>query len=128
MLLTVALLCGCVAMRIEPLAVLQGQNQALVLHGNGSERKEGRTISVNGLPEILARATWVEKRVFHKGGVWLRFKENREIFLPHAFDFFLVRGVNGHFEIRKEDAARYRDVVQRIQKEANLSHPVEHQP
>lgn len=118
-LLALILVCGCATTRIEPVALLQGQTQALAFRDRDQERKEGRKVSVAGLPEILARATWVDSHLYHKGGIWLRFEEDREVFLPYGFEFFLVRDVSGHFEVRKEEMARYRDVVQRIQREAN---------
>jgi hypothetical protein len=112
------LLCGCTAFRLESPSLLQGQVEAVAFRGGDQERKEGRNVSVVGLPELLARATWVDGHVFHKGGIWVRFAEGREVFLPYGFDFF-VMGDRGYFEIRKEDVPKYREIVQRIQKEMN---------
>ena len=118
LLIALTLLSGCATFRLEPPSLLLGQIDATAFRDRDKERKEGRKISVVGLPEILARATWVDSHVFHKGGIWLRFAEGREIFVPYGFEFFLM-GDRGHFDIRKEDMERYREIVQRIQKEAN---------
>lgn len=117
---------ACTTVRVESLATLQGQTEAVTFSSHDRERKEGRKVSVTGLPEILARAAWVEGRPFHKGGDWVRFADGREIFLPVGFEFFFVGDTPGHFEIRKEDHQRYREIVRRIQNEANQprhSHP-----
>jgi len=79
---------ACTTVRVESLATLQGQTEAVTFSSHDRERKEGRKVSVTGLPEILARAAWVEGRPFHKGGDWVRFADGREIFLPVGFEFF----------------------------------------
>lgn len=118
LLTTLIFLSGCATFRLESPALLLGQNEAIAFRDRDQTRKAGRKVSAADLPEILARATWVDRHGFHKGGIWLSFKEGREIFLPYGFEFFLM-GDRGHFEIRKEDSERYREIVQRIQKELN---------
>ena len=118
-LIALVVLTGCATDRVESLTTLQGQTEAVVFQGRDSERKDGRKVSVMGLPEILARATWVEGQHFHKGGNWMRFADGREVFLPVGFEFFVVRDTPGHFEIRKEDHEQYRAIMQRIKKEIN---------
>lgn len=110
---------GCAVVRVESLSPLKGQAEAMAFHGRDEQRQKGATISVAGLSEILARATWVSSRPAHKGGSWLRFADNREVFLPVGFSHFYVANVPGHFEVRSEDIARYREVSERIHREAN---------
>ena len=120
-LLSLIVMCGCSTVRVEPLALLQGQTEAILFTSRQPEEGSGRKVSVVGLPEILSRATWVEGRPFHKGGSWVRFTDGHEVFIPVAFEFVFVKGVPGYFEIRKEDYEHYHQIVQRIRKEANQS-------
>jgi hypothetical protein len=116
---TALLLGGCATARIESLASLEGQSEAIAFHGRDEQRRVGAKVSVAGLPEILARATWVASRPAHKGGSWLRFASDREVFLPVGFAHFYVANVPGHFEVRSEDLGRYREISGRILKAAN---------
>lgn len=80
-----------------------------------------REVAVAGLPEMLARATWVDRHVYSKGGLWLRFPDGREVFLPFGFDFFRVAGVRGHFIVRPDDVARFRTLTRRIAEETRTT-------
>ena len=118
-LIVLMMLVGCGTTRVESLATLQGQTEAVAFPARDPERKEGKKVSIVGLPEILARATWVEGQLSHKGGNWVRFADRREVFLPVGFEFVFVRGTPGHFEIRKEDLKAYREIAERIRSQAN---------
>lgn len=111
-------LVGC-ATRVQPIGPIVGQHEAVAFSSRDSDRASGVPVVVADLPEILSRANWAEKRMMHKGGLWLRFDRQPDILIPYGFEFFLVDGTPGHFQIRPEDEPRFRELTQRIQQEAN---------
>lgn len=117
--IAICILAGCSPTKVEPLALLQGQKTAKIRSNRDLPNHADTEVFVDDLTYILARATWVDSSPFHKGGHWITFRCGKEVLIPYAYEFVIVRDTKGHFVIRDEDTKRYKELAQRIHNKAN---------
>ncbi len=120
--LAICFVAGCSPTKVEPLALLEGQRTVTLLQGDKHLIDTKVEIPVDDLPNILARATWIDDAPFHKGGNWVRFSRGKDILIPYVLNFVIVRDTKGYFLIRPEDRKRYEELAKRIHTKANKTH------